>query len=39
MKVEKDYKYGMLSKDPGNVFEGHTGDVACDHYHRYVQKM
>lgn len=20
---------------PGNVYQGHTGDVLCDHYHRY----
>lgn len=22
------------SHTPGKVFHGHTGDVACDHYHR-----
>ena len=26
--------WDVFCKDPGNVFEGHTGDVACDHYHR-----
>lgn len=24
---------------PGKVFEGHTGDVACDHYHRYQEDV
>jgi beta-glucosidase len=27
--------WDMFCKKPGAVFEGHTGDVACDHYHRY----
>ncbi len=26
-------------KQPGRVFEGHTGDVACDHYHRYKEDI
>ncbi len=24
---------------PGKIWEGHTGDVACDHYHRYVEDV
>ncbi|HQF55693.1 MAG TPA: GH1 family beta-glucosidase [Fibrobacteria bacterium] len=24
---------------PGNVFEGHTGDVACDHYNRWKEDL
>lgn len=24
---------------PGAVFEGHTGDVACDHYHRFREDV
>lgn len=24
---------------PGKVYEGHTGDVACDHYHRYEEDL
>jgi len=23
----------------GKVFQGHTGDVACDHYHRYAEDI
>ena len=23
----------------GKVFEGNTGDVACDHYHRYLEDV
>lgn len=26
-------------KTPGRVFGGHTGDVACDHYHRYPEDV
>jgi beta-glucosidase len=26
-------------KRPGAVFEGHTGAVACDHYHRYREDV
>lgn len=27
--------WDMLCHQSGRVWEGHTGDVACDHYHRY----
>jgi beta-glucosidase len=27
--------WDAFARKPGAVFEGHTGDVACDHYHRY----
>ncbi len=27
--------WDVFSHEPGNVQCGHTGDVACDHYHRY----
>jgi beta-glucosidase len=27
--------WDTFARTPGNVFRGHTGDVACDHYHRY----
>lgn len=28
-----------FSHTPGKVREGHTGDVACDHYHRYREDV
>ncbi|GHJ47827.1 beta-glucosidase [Catellatospora sp. TT07R-123] len=27
--------WDTFSRTPGKVFQGHTGDVACDHYHRF----
>ena len=27
--------WDTFSRTPGKVWQGHTGDVACDHYHRY----
>jgi len=27
--------WDTFSSTPGKVFAGHTGEVACDHYHRY----
>ena len=27
--------WDTFTRTPGRVFAGHTGDVACDHYHRY----
>ncbi len=27
--------WDRFSHTPGKVWRGHTGDVACDHYHRY----
>ncbi|MDI1465835.1 GH1 family beta-glucosidase [Catellatospora sp. KI3] len=27
--------WDTFARTPGKVFHGHTGDVACDHYHRY----
>ncbi|HEX2854374.1 MAG TPA: GH1 family beta-glucosidase [Opitutaceae bacterium] len=27
--------WDVFSHQPGKVFEGHNGDVACDHYHRW----
>src|SRR5690348_7629239 len=27
--------WDTFCRTPGKVFAGHTGDVACDHYHRY----
>jgi beta-glucosidase len=31
--------WDVFSKKKGAVFEGHTGDVACDHYHRYQEDV
>jgi beta-glucosidase len=31
--------WDMLCRKPGAVYAGHTGDVACDHYHRYPEDV
>lgn len=31
--------WDMFCERPGAVFEGHTGEVACDHYHRYPEDV
>ncbi len=31
--------WDMFSRTPGAVFEGHTGSVACDHYHRWQEDV
>ena len=31
--------WDVFTKEPGKIFEGHTGDVACDHYHRYQEDV
>src|SRR5215813_7185650 len=31
--------WDMFCRKPGAVYEGHTGDVACDHYHRYPEDV
>jgi beta-glucosidase len=31
--------WDRFSHSPGRVFEGHTGDIACDHYHRYREDV
>ncbi len=31
--------WDVFSHEYGHVFEGHTGDTACDHYHRYKQDV
>ena len=29
--------WDMMCRKPGAIWEGNTGDVACDHYHRYKE--
>jgi beta-glucosidase len=31
--------WDVFCRQPGQVFEGHSGDVACDHYHRYAEDV
>src|SRR3954465_11771770 len=31
--------WDTFCRTPGRVYAGHTGDVACDHYHRYVDDV
>lgn len=31
--------WDMLTHQPGRIFEDATGDVACDHYHRYKEDV
>lgn len=31
--------WDMFCDTPGKVFEGHNGDIACDHYHRYKEDV
>lgn len=31
--------WDVYVKEPGHVFEGHSGDAACDHYHLYKKDV
>ncbi|WP_027346739.1 GH1 family beta-glucosidase [Hamadaea tsunoensis] len=31
--------WDTFSRTPGRVADGHTGQVACDHYHRYAEDI
>lgn len=31
--------WDMMCRKPGAVWSGHTGAVACDHYHRYAEDV
>lgn len=31
--------WDMLTRQPGKIWEGHTGNTACDHYHRYGEDV
>ena len=36
---EGEHIWDVYTKEPGKIFEGHTGEVACDHYHRYKEDV
>ncbi|GAG64410.1 unnamed protein product, partial [marine sediment metagenome] len=29
--------WDKFCKIPGKTYKGHSGDIACDHYHRYKE--
>ena len=31
--------WDVFTKEPGRVYEGHSGDIACDHYHRFREDV
>ena len=31
--------WDVYTKEPGHVFENQSGDVACDHYHRFAEDV
>lgn len=31
--------WDVFCKTPGKIFNAHTGDIACDHYHRYKEDV
>ena len=31
--------WDVHAQQPGRIFEGHTGDPACDHYHRWAEDV
>lgn len=31
--------WDVFTKEPGRVYERHTGDIACDHYHRFREDV
>jgi beta-glucosidase len=31
--------WDTFSRQPGNILDGETGDVACDHYHRWAEDV
>jgi beta-glucosidase len=34
-----DSTWDMMCRRPGKIWKNHTGDVACDHYHRYKEDV
>ena len=31
--------WDVYTKEPDKVYGGHTGDIACDHYHRFREDV
>lgn len=31
--------WDVFTKEPGKIYDGHTGDVACDHYHKFREDV
>ncbi len=31
--------WDVYTREKGHIYEGHTGEVACDHYHRYKEDV
>ena len=31
--------WDVYTKEPGRIYGGHTGDTACDHYHRFREDV
>lgn len=31
--------WDVYTKEPGKIYSGHTGEIACDHYHRYKEDV
>jgi len=31
--------WDVFCKVPGKIYKGHTGDIACEHYHRYKEDI
>lgn len=31
--------WDTFAHEPGRIRDGHTGDVACDHYHRWSEDV
>ena len=31
--------WDMMCRTPGKILDGHTGEVSCDHYHRWQEDV
>lgn len=31
--------WDVYCREPGRIYQGHTGDLACDHYHRFLEDV